>query len=89
MSKLKCPHCKGRGKLTITSVHISAKGRSAPEKTEINCVTCDGKKTVSKEQKAAWNRYLASWCKCKKPGTALSDGRDWYCSKCRKLVQQG
>lgn len=94
-----CPVCKGTGKMNIT---FSTYGKPGEEKTEINCVHCNGKGTLSDTDAEDLESYLEfqknAWCKCGNPsgqskfhprGNKLCAKHCYTCKDCGKLTQIG
>jgi len=93
----KCPACKGSGKQVIKSVHVNfdGKGGRKTDKTEINCVFCNGEGSVDDGQLAMIKAMNEAWCTCGNPSGKVvpynyPNGSHGYdCADCGKLLQTG
>jgi len=92
--RVTCPTCNGKGKQTIVATTLDEKGWHKEPPVEINCITCNGKKTITQDKAAQEQRMREAWCRCEVQGDPVpwrfANGAHGYdCSKCGKILQTG
>ena len=96
-----CPVCKGTGKMQIKMITLGSKAPA--EVSNINCIHCDGRGKVSKEEAREIQDLIdydkKMWCKCGNPSKRSNyhpDGKGkwvtkhhYTCADCGKVTQIG
>lgn len=96
---INCPQCNGSGKTKVGVVSFD--GNKATS-FEMNCLTCDGNKTVTNVQLKQFNFEKNMWCKCSDVSKFsqntyfVNDNQrkdlrkhHYRCCKCDKVTQIG
>lgn len=90
-----CPHCKGTGEIAYSVVRSG----EPTLHSKMDCITCNGKKTVSAATAKAFEDAKEIWCKCGNPSGESSYHGDhsggviskhhYTCNDCGKITQIG
>jgi phage FluMu protein Com len=96
---MKCPRCKGSGKMTIKMSEYSGGKVIVNDTLEMKCFECKGTGQITEAEMKVIKAEKAMWCKCGNPSGQtmfVDDGESkkcakhhWVCEDCGKITQIG